>query len=194
MDRDKPICQTLAHKKSTLSWSPDGTKIAFSSDRDGGLQEIYVMNADGSGQTRLTITSAYNFFPSWSPDGAKIAFTSSRNGGFQIFVMNADGSGQTNLSTVPVGEDIAPAWSPDGTKIAFTSSRDASREIYVMNADGSNHVRLTSNVADEGAPNWQPAPASGPTNHDQCKKDGWQTFMNPKFKNQGDCVSYVNSL
>jgi Tol biopolymer transport system component len=129
------------------SWSPDGERIAFSSDRDGNY-EIYVMNADdGSEQTRLTEESEFDGSPSWSPDGERIAFDSNRGNQRGIFVMNADdGSGVTRLS-----DGTGPAWSPDSEKIAFTSARDADDEsdynaIYVMNstgADSSNATRLT---------------------------------------------------
>ena len=56
-------------------WSPDGTKITFSSERDGN-QEIYIMESDGSNQTRLTSQSAFYDYPTWSPDGLSIAFAS----------------------------------------------------------------------------------------------------------------------
>jgi dipeptidyl aminopeptidase/acylaminoacyl peptidase len=75
-------------------------KIAFTSDRDGN-SEIYVMNADGSGQTRLTNDGAIDNEPVWSPDGTKIAFWTERNGPAEIYVMNADGSGQINLTKNP---------------------------------------------------------------------------------------------
>ena len=88
----------------------DGTKIAFTSDRDGN-NEIYVMNAqDGSNQTRLTDNPASDEFPSWSPDGVKIAFTSDRDGNTEIYVMNAqDGSNQTRL-TDNAASDALPEW------------------------------------------------------------------------------------
>ena len=72
--------------------TPVSSRIAFHSDRDGN-PEIYVMNADGSGQTRLTDNDAREGAPGWSPDGAKIAFSSDRDGNFEI--MNANGTGQT---------------------------------------------------------------------------------------------------
>ena len=132
-------------------------KIAFTSDRDGN-PEIYVMNADGSGVTRLTNNPAADDEPAWSPDGTKIAFSSNRDGNIEVYVMNADGSGQTNLTNNPA-LDGAPAWSPDGTKIAFWSNRDdaGDSEIYVMNADGSGPTRLTNNPASlDGGPAWSP--------------------------------------
>jgi Tol biopolymer transport system component len=127
--------------------------IVFTSDRDGN-DEIYVMNADGSNQTRLTNNTANDWGPVWSPDGTKIAFVSNRGGG-EIYVMNADGSNQTNLTNNPAF-DSQPAWSPDGTRIAFLSERDGNREIYVMNADGSNQTRLTNNPDDDYDPAWSP--------------------------------------
>ena len=97
-------------------------KIAFRSDRDGN-GEIYVMNADGTNQTRLTNNSAEDIWPSWSPDGTKIAFMSDRDGNGEIYVMNADGTNQTRLTNNSATE-YCPSWSPDGTKIVFMSNRD----------------------------------------------------------------------
>ncbi len=129
-------------------------KIAFMSDRDGNV-EIYVMNADGSGQKNLTNNPAIDKNPAWSPDGKKIAFDSYRDGNQDIYVMNADGSGQKNLTNDLINGGY-PAWSPDGKKIAFDSYRDGNWEIYVMNADGSGQKRLTNNPADDNFPSWSP--------------------------------------
>ena len=136
------------------AWSPDGTRIAFNSIRDGNW-EIYVMNVDGSGQARLTNNSTNDFDPAWSPDGTRIAFYSYRDGNWDIYVMNADGTGQVRLTNNAAG-DVSPAWSPDGTRIAFNSDRDGNDEIYVMNADGSGPVRLTNYSAIDAAPAWSP--------------------------------------
>jgi Tol biopolymer transport system component len=85
--------------------------MAFTSSRDGN-QEIYVMNADGSGQTNLTNHPALDMDPSWSPDGTRIAFSSTRDdGNGEIYVMNADGSGQTRLTNNPA-PDWYPSWGP----------------------------------------------------------------------------------
>jgi Tol biopolymer transport system component len=130
-------------------------KIVFQSTRDGN-SEIYVMNADGSGQTRLTNNSAWDATPTWSSDGTKIAFVSDRDGNAEIYVMNADGSGQTRLTNNSVG-DVDPAWSPDGTKIAF--GRDQAfgiRQIWVMNANGSGETQLTNDSLLHSAPVWSP--------------------------------------
>jgi Tol biopolymer transport system component len=130
-------------------------KIAFTRGLDGN-DEIYVMNPDGSGQTRLTNQPGSDWQPAWSPDGTKISFVSERDGNHEIYVMNADGSGQTRLTNNPA-YDVSPSWSPDGQKIAFTSTRDHYYyEIYVMNADGTNVTRLTFNTAPDGTPRWSP--------------------------------------
>ena len=91
-------------------WSPDGTKIAFRSNRSGH-SDLYVMNADGSGVTRLTADTATEGRPAWSPDGTKIAFASNRDGDYEIYVMNADGSGVVRL-TDNGAFDERPAWAP----------------------------------------------------------------------------------
>ena len=135
------------------------SKIAFASNRDGSLQ-IYVMNADGTGQTRLTSNGSNNDSPRWSPNGTKILFQSDRDnpgsGSFDIYLMNADGSGQTRLTT-DANDDSAAVWSPDGTKIAFQSLRNGSwYQVYSMNADGSNQLNLTNTSFSESQPSWSP--------------------------------------
>ena len=86
--------------------SSDGSKIAFRSFRDGN-EEIYVMNADGTNQTRLTNNAAIDTEPSFSPDGSKIAFQSNRDGHKDLYVMNADGSGQKLLIASSAKVDAA---------------------------------------------------------------------------------------
>ncbi len=131
-------------------------KIAFSSDRDGD-QEIFLMNADGSGPVNLTNNDVLgDREPAWSADGARVAFSQTPDGlTSEVLVMNADGSGTTNLTQDPT-HDSEPAWSPDGTKIAFRTYRGGNYEVYVMNADGSNPINLTQNGAFDTAPAWSP--------------------------------------
>ena len=79
------------------SWSPDGSRLVFVSDRDGN-SEIYVMDVDGQNQTRLTDSDGWDVSPSWSPDGSRLAFVSDRDGNSEIYVMDADGQNQTRLT------------------------------------------------------------------------------------------------
>ena len=140
----------LVRKAGSFAWSPDGRRIAFV----GPSVAIYVVNADGSGQRRLTRDGAPSTSPVWSPDGRRIAFEGWRFGEADIFVMNADGSGQRRLTRNPA-RDLDPAWSPDGRKLAFASVRRKPRtfDVYVMNADGSGLLRLAQ--SGEG-PVWSP--------------------------------------
>ena len=93
------------------AWSPDGSRIAFRSHRDGN-EEVYVMAADGSGQRNLSQHPRSDYSPAWSPDGATIAFASDRDGDpNEIYVMDADGSNQVRVTDNP-GIDEYPTWSP----------------------------------------------------------------------------------
>ena len=114
------------------SWSPDGRRIAFASDRDGDY-DIYTMNPDGSNLTQLTDDPMGDLTPSWSPDGQRIAFASNRDGDRDIYVMNADGSSQTRLTDFPGGAGLQH-WSPDGQRIAFDAPlNNGTKNIYVIN-------------------------------------------------------------
>ena len=95
----------------TPDWSPDGTRLVFQSFRDG-TGEIYVMNSDGSNETRLTTNSDHDASPVWSPDGTKILFVRESGGGVDLWTMNPDGTGQANLTNTPALAESEPAWQP----------------------------------------------------------------------------------
>lgn len=132
---------------SNFSWSPDGNRIAFASDRYGD-SEIYLISADGSGWTQLTNNSAWDDEPAWSPDGRSIAYAS--EGG--IDVIAPDGGQARRLVSM---DARTPAWSPTGTQIAFAVFFDG---IYVMNADGSGLERITDSREHgyDWYPEWSP--------------------------------------
>jgi Tol biopolymer transport system component len=143
--------------------SPDGQKIAFMRYPRGELwpnSEIYTMNADGTGVTRIAGRLAYD--PDWSPDGRRIVFSAfAAHWGGPINVMEADGSGALALTSTGSTEDAWPAWSPDGTRIAFTRADlmagGTASGIWIMGADGENAARLSKASSSGGwRPVWSP--------------------------------------
>ena len=139
------------------SWSPDGGRIAFVSDRNGGNYQIYVMNSNGKNVRRLT-NGEYDWRPAWSPDGQRIAFHSIRDDEkAKIYVVTPDGTNLQKLAGEIPSADLEPAWSPDSQRIVFASYReDKAAEIYVMDADGANHQRLTHDDVTDKEPAWSP--------------------------------------
>jgi TolB protein len=147
------------------SWSPDGQKITFVSDRDGN-NELYVMNANGTAQRNLAPNpSSQEWGGAWTRDGRTIMFVSDRSGNWEIYSMNADGTKPRNLTRNPANDAgisglIGFALSPNGRKIAFASTRDTRDEqnpdMYVMNADGTGVRRLTRTPWVEAPFTWSP--------------------------------------
>jgi TolB protein len=144
--------------------SPDGKKIAFSTDR-GGKPMIYVMGADGSNPKRLTWAGNYNSTPTWSPDGSKIAFAGvdkEKDGTFDIFIINADGSGLQRLTSSRKtsgkwANNEAPSFAPDGQRVLFASDRTGTSQLYMVNIDGTNERRITFDSKFYSKPKWGPA-------------------------------------
>jgi Tol biopolymer transport system component len=121
------------------------TRIAFLSSRDNpldGLNELYIMNPDGTGLQRLTVGMDPLSFD-WSPDGRRIVFATSPFGEEDIYAINVDGTGLVNLSNTPATMEATPQWSPDGSRIAFFKDDG----IYLMNSDGSNVIKLVTGAA-----------------------------------------------
>ena len=119
--------------------SPDGSRIAYLSDQDGwARREIYTMNSDGSGKTRVSFAgdnAGWNWQQNWSPDGSKIVYSH----GSSMWVVNADGTNETALGV----NGHYPAWSPDGSQIAYQSGAGTpGGQLWVMNADGTNKQRI----------------------------------------------------
>jgi Tol biopolymer transport system component len=140
--------------KSSPVWSPEGRRIAYVRQseityEDGTPQElttyssqIFVSNADGSGQARVSRTRKYDYEsdrnPVWSPDGRRIAFEGYDDGDYMVYVVGADGSGERSLSpgaSERPGGYAGPAWSPGGRKIAVTNVHEGA--VYVIGPDGS---------------------------------------------------------
>jgi Tol biopolymer transport system component len=149
-------------------WSPDGRKFVFAKRvarsgapcRPAGRcnDEIYVINADGTGLRRLTRNAVPDGHPVWSPDGRRIAFLRRRAGpAWNIYVMNADGSGQRKLTQTPRRQG-EPAWSPDGEKIAFSAPAGhlGAADVFVINADGSGVQNVTNTTTTSFDLAWSP--------------------------------------
>jgi Tol biopolymer transport system component len=143
------------------AWSPDGQKLVFQSARDAPNNtacqldfttcnwEIYVMNADGSSQTRLTFNSIYDGDAAWSPNGQKIAFNRLPGG---IYTMNPDGTGVVDL----MAAGAQPSWSPDGQKIVYIASDECCTLLHVMNANGTGQSVITPTTGEDYDPAWSP--------------------------------------
>jgi Tol biopolymer transport system component len=135
------------------SWSPDGSRIAFADH--SGIQDIKVINHDGSGLVNLTADMGENFGatnPDWSPDGDQIAFEVAESGAQdakqELYIMNADGSNKVRLTT-HVGADEDVAWSPSGDKLVFsreacTGTNCSPPDLYTINPDGTGLALLLS--------------------------------------------------
>src|SRR5829696_3783861 len=137
-------------------------KIVFASNRTTlvtnptGDNEIYTMNADGTGLKQLTFNKSDDNNPAFSPSGRRIVFDGNRDGNFEIYTMKADGSDQKRL-THNDALDYVPAYSPDGSKIAFESVRDGNDEVYTMDSDGTDQKNVSKNSASvDGNPAWSP--------------------------------------
>lgn len=141
-------------------WSPDGTRIAFSSGPVDNRQ-IYVAAADGSDQVRLSSGTSDEFNPYWSPDASRIVFTSNRPGNLEVCAMRPDGSNWTNLTQDPA-DDSLPRWSPQGPwspvsdEMVFISNRHHNHDIFVMQSDGSGQLQVSHSPVPALSPVWSP--------------------------------------
>ncbi|MBC7420902.1 MAG: PD40 domain-containing protein [Bdellovibrio sp.] len=140
------------------SLNPNGTQIAFSSER-GGRPMIYTMTSDGGNVKRLTFQGVYNSSPSWSPDGKKIAFAGQDDDHFDVFVMNADGSNIVRVTSAKkasgrFAHNEDPSFSPDSRYLVYTSNRTGKNQIYISTVDGSEERRVTNDSYNYYKPKW----------------------------------------
>ena len=139
-------------------WSPDGSKIAFASDRHGD-QNIYVAAGDWTGLTRLTREPTRDWHPVWAPDGDLIAFAGELSGKREIHTIRLEDGGVEKLTDSPEGGNGHPLWSADGMQVLFRSDRLGNEEVFIMAADGSKQRPVTNNKRvryNAGWPHWLP--------------------------------------
>ena len=135
--------------------SPDRTRIAFSSDREGSY-DLYLMDAAGGGVQRLTTDPGREDEPVWTPDGTRLVYTVTREGGQpQLYVLRPDGRPAQTLTAEP-GGSYSPSISADGRSVAFVSTRDGNQEIYVMPVDGGVARRITRTGPKDSQPRFLP--------------------------------------
>lgn len=130
---------STASYEAAPSWSPDGKHLVFFSQRDDpntdfreATSEIYVMDADGGAQARLTWLGVHSEYPSWSPSSEWIAFEADVGGNVDIYLMRSDGRDQPVNVTTHSAKDSGAAWSPDGRSVIFSSNRGGDFDLYVV--------------------------------------------------------------
>jgi TolB protein len=138
------------------TFSPDGTRIAFTRSLGDGNSEIFVCGRDGSGLRQLTHSNGIDTNPAWSPNGREIAFTSSRSGEPQLYTMDAEGANVRRISVVGEYNDGA-SWSPDGTRLAYASRTATNRfDVFLADLATLETTRLTTGPASNESPTFAP--------------------------------------
>ena len=137
---------------TTPSWSPDGKRLVFTG-YDGGLSDLFIVNADGSNLHRLTNDKYADLEPSWSPDGKTIAFVTDRGpatdfealkfGTLRIALLHLDNGSIDILRNMDQGKNINPAWAPDGRSLAFVSDRNGISNIFLYELSDGKIYQLT---------------------------------------------------
>jgi TolB protein len=151
--RDTPTNGNPEKQNYLPAWSPDGSKLAFTSNRDGN-PEIYIMNRDGSGLRRMTNNPAIDVTPTWSPTGNQIAWVSDRTGNPKIYIMNADGTGQRML----IGDySDRPTWSSEPfNEIAYAARTGPGYDIMVYSFASGASKKITDGIGSNESPAFSP--------------------------------------
>jgi Tol biopolymer transport system component len=141
------------------TWSPDGLRLAYLHTGNSGRNDLFVINADGTNQKRLTDTPEEEGIPAWSPHGDTIAVSIPTDGDAEIFLIDTESGEIVSQLTNNEGiDDYMPAWSPDGSQIVYVAGNevDGSDEIHIMTADGTTSTQITDNAVEDYYPAWAP--------------------------------------
>ena len=151
--RATPTSGSPQNQNYLPAWSPDGSKIAFTSNRDGN-PEIYIMNRDGSGVRRMTNHPSIDVNPTWSPTGNQIAWVSERTGTPKIYIMNVDGTGQRSL----VNEECyRPTWSGEPfNEIAYAAKTGPGFDIKIYSFATGESRKITDGIGTNESPVFSP--------------------------------------
>jgi Tol biopolymer transport system component len=151
-------------------WSPDGTQIAFISNRadpeDAFAYGIYLMDADGQNVTQIAQGMGFEVTPNWSPDGTRIAYMwdsfDGDNSGCVLSTVNVDGTDKRDHARFDACIEYSAQWSPDGTRLALSAGNQDSwgYDIFVVDVESGAFYNLTMNqgdfTSDDAAANWSP--------------------------------------
>jgi len=152
--RDREVRRILVplNGLTTPAWSPDGRQLVFTG-YDGGLSDLFIINADGTGLRRLTNDKYADLQPAWSPDGKTIAFATDRGpatdfsllkiGNMRLALYHLDSGVIETLGHMSDGKNINPEWAPDGASLAFVSDRTGINNIYLYDFTDGNVYELT---------------------------------------------------
>jgi Tol biopolymer transport system component len=154
-DDMRRLTTTDGYRDTHPTWSPDGARIAFASDREGQM-DIYVLARGNVGPTRMTTHASNDFDPAWSPDGTRIAFTSARDGHDEVYLIDvADGS-VARLTRTEHGAEEAD-WAPDGSSIAVSYGPEGWHRANLGLVDpATGGITDLGAVGDVGRPAWNP--------------------------------------
>jgi len=158
---DQKVISSGKFPQYDASWSPDGTRLAFTNVPQSGTQgnlDVFLAKADGSDPQKFAGDQgklSHEEYPAWSPDGKRIAWSSTSEGNQELYDADRDGSNRRRLTNHPA-LDAHPAWSPDGKQIAFATNRWGDFEIAVVDVDSGNLTRLTDSRGLDDYPVFSP--------------------------------------